>query len=40
MNMFPDTSLRQIKFLLEVTKGNIDQICDTILEGLTVKGLI
>ena len=38
--MFPTMSLLQLKYLLELAKGNINAVCDLLLEGLTVPSLL
>ena len=40
LGMFPDMSVLQLKYLLELTKGNSNVVCDILLEGLTVSNIM
>jgi len=39
-SIFPDMSLLQLKYLLELTKGNYNAVCDALLEGLTMPNIM
>lgn len=40
LSMFPNMSLIQIKFLLDVSKGDCNAVCNILLEGLTAASII